>query len=790
MSARFPGWASPSAPPTDPDGWSLELDVQAAERRKLERLVQLNTNVVPRLRAAGFALLSLGVLLHNHLVLGQPAWTAWAQLTVVLAAYCATSWYALNLFFIDLRRHIDLGALFLASDLGIFALAIYATGAERSWMFFLPMLRVADQAVISFRRALVFAHLAPLCYVAVILKVIVVDGRHISPGPEMAKVLFIYGGSLYIAMIARTNDDRLRGMSKAIHLARQLLGDLGRKSDAQEASSRELQRSLESQARLAEENAELYVTAQRERARQVQIFESTSDGIIFTSHDGRIEAANLRAGDLLGFEPPAVMGVELARVVSRLYPVGGGDSFLPRLQGLLADPWAGGQGDLQQPATGRVFHWVAQPARDGAGGSSGLTFTIQDVTRTRDLVHQLEDKSRLLDDARVKAEDANRAKGEFLANVSHEIRTPLSAIIGMAQHMLDAGARDDMMRRIRHSAESLMGIISDILDFSKIESRKLTLDREPFSLRETLEDAVEMLRMHAGGKGLVLHLDLRPGIPDTLVGDQMRLRQVLLNLIGNAIKFTDHGDVRLLVGVATEMPGQVCLHFAVSDTGIGIPRDKQEIVFEPFAQADGSPARRYGGTGLGLSIAARLVGLMGGDLWVESAEGQGSAFRFTAQFAVGPSAQPAPAIEPAVTRTALTVLVAEDEDVHHALLSGLLVGRGHRVVSARNGREALAELSRHRIDVALLDLQMPEMDALEVTAAVRDRERTAGGHLPIVAMTASTLQHDTDRCLAAGMDRFVTKPIARDLLFRIVEELSAEFAPGPVLPELVEPEII
>ncbi len=786
MSARLPGWASPSAPPAGQDEWGLELDVQAAERRKLARLVQLNTNVVPRLRAAGFALLSLGVLLHNHLVLGQPAWTAWAQLTVILAAYCATSWYALNLFFTDLRSRFDLGALFLAADLWMFALVIYVTGAERSWLFFLPMLRVVDQAVTSFRRAMVFAHLAPISYVAVILHVIVLDGRQIPLGPEIAKVLFIYGGSLYIAMIARTADERRRGMSKAIRLARQLIGDLERKSDALEASSGDLHRSLESQARLAEENAELYASAQRERARQTQIFESTSDGIIFMSHDGRIEAANGRAGDLLGFEPPAVMGMELSRVVSRLYTLGEGDSFLPRLEGLLADPWAGGQGDLQQPATGRVFHWVAQPAGNGAGGSSsGLTFTIQDVTRTRDLVHQLEDKSRLLDDARVKAEDANRAKGEFLANVSHEIRTPLSSIIGMAQHMLDAGARDDMMRRIQHSAESLMAMITDILDFSKIESRKLALDREPFSLRETLEEAVELLRTHAREKGLALHLDVHPEIPDTLVGDQMRLRQVLLNLVGNAIKFTDRGEVGVRVGIATELPGQVCLHFAVTDTGIGIPRDKQEMVFEAFAQADGSAARRHGGTGLGLSISARLVALMGGDLWVESEAGQGSAFRFTAQFAVEPPVDRlVTAPEPAAAATALTILVAEDEGVHRALISALLAGRGHRVVSVRSGREALVELSRNRIDVALLDLQMPEMDGLEVAATVRNLERTAGGHLPIVAMTASTLQHDRDRCLAAGMDRFLTKPISRDVLFQIVEELRAEV---PVLPATSQP---
>ena len=208
----------------------------------------------------------------------------------------------------------------------------------------------------------------------------------------------------------------------------------------------------------------------------------------------------------------------------------------------------------------------------------------------------------------------------------------------MAQHLRDAAPRDEMLRRIQHSAESLMGIISDILDFSKIESRKLTLDREPFSLRETVEDAVEMLRLRAGEKGLGLYADVLAEVPDRLVGDPMRLRQVLLNLIGNALKFTDRGDIRLRVGVATELPGQVCLHFAVMDTGIGIPRDKQDVVFEAFAQADGSPARRYGGTGLGLSISARLVALMGGDIWVESEAGEGSAFRFTAQFGLGESA--------------------------------------------------------------------------------------------------------------------------------------------------------
>ena len=210
MKLRLPGWASPSVLPADPAFWDFELDVREAERRKLERLVQLNTTVVPRLRTVGFGLLSVCVLLHNQLVLGQPAWTAWAQLTLVLTAYCASTWYTLNLFYLDLRKHFDLGALFLTSDLGMLAVVIYATGAERSFIFFLPMFRVADQAVTSFRRALVFAHLAPVTYLAVIAYAIAVDGRTIPPGPEVAKAFFIYGGSLYMSMIARTSDERRR----------------------------------------------------------------------------------------------------------------------------------------------------------------------------------------------------------------------------------------------------------------------------------------------------------------------------------------------------------------------------------------------------------------------------------------------------------------------------------------------------------------------------------------------------------------------------------------------------
>jgi CheY-like chemotaxis protein len=363
---------------------------------------------------------------------------------------------------------------------------------------------------------------------------------------------------------------------------------------------------------------------------------------VFVKPDGRIELANARAGELLGFEPAAVAGMDMARLVSRLYAVGDGDSFVPTLQALLHDPWEGGSGDLQQPATGRV------------------------------------------------------------------ICTPLSAIVGTVQQMLDAGQDDAQLRRVRTSVEGLLALVGDILDFSKIESRKLTLDEGPLELREMLTDVVQLLDIRAFDKGLTLRMDVSDAVPDAIVGDAMRLRQVPINLIGNAIKFTEAGEVRLRVGVAHLLPGEVCLHFSVEDTGVGIPREKQELVFEAFAQADGPTARRYGGKGVGLSISAPLVELMGGDIWVESEPGSGAAFRFTAIFTLQGTEAPRPADgeADAARRDPRTVLIVEDEVIHRELLSALLLGRGHRVVTARNGREALTELSRHQVDIALMERKL------------------------------------------------------------------------------------
>jgi len=767
----------------------IELDPHEADRRKRARLVHLNTIDVPRLRLLGLALLAAAALLHNQIIQGDLAWMSWLRLVAALGVYAAVSWYLLQLFYADVRPRFDLGTFFLGFDMWMFSLVIYQTGADRSWIFFLPLFRVADQTLNSFRRALAFAHMAPLVYVAAVAAAVVREHHVIVLGPEIAKVVFIYIGSLYIALIARTGDERHRRSAAVIRLARVLIRQLEDKSSALEDSAGRLHASFEQQEQLIKENARLFAATEAREARLSQILHSTSDGIIFVAPDGRIEAANVHAGDLLSFDPQSVIGADVARIFSRLYSVGDGDAFSTRLKGLLSDPGPGGTGDLQQPSTGRVFHWVAQPTRDSSGSTVGLTFTFLDVTPTRDLVRQLEDKSRLLDESRRKAESANSAKGEFLANVTHEIRTPLSAIIGMTQLLIDgspAREQTELLRRVKVSAESLMAVIGDILDFSKIDSRKLTLERDPVALRGVLQDVMDTVQVSAGEKGLSLVLEVAPDVPDALLGDALRLRQVLLNLIGNAIKFTARGEVRLRVGIASALPDEVCLHFAVIDTGIGIPRDKQELVFEAFAQADGTAARRFGGTGLGLSIAARLVELMGGDIWVESEVGRGSAFRFTALFALlsagGDRSQPK-TVERRARR--LTILVAEDEQVHRELLAHLLVARGHRVITARNGREALLELGRHPVQLLLLDLQMPEMDGVQTATAIREWEAAHGGHLPLVAMTASVLAKDLERSIEAGVDECLVKPIARERLYEVVEALAVDGElPAPPPPEL------
>ena len=565
----------------------------------------------------------------------------------------------------------------------------------------------------------------------------------------------------------------------------------------------------------------------------------------------------------------------------------------------------------------RYVQVMKSPVCDASGKIVGTQAVFWDVT-ARERAEAERER------AKQAAEASNRAKSAFLANMSHEIRTPMNAIIGMTELLLDtrlSAEQREYLATVHESGEALLLLINDILDFSKIEAGRLEMERAEFDLYETLGDTMKLLALRAHRKGLELACHIQPQVPAAVIGDGPRLRQVVVNIVDNAIKFTQRGEVVLDVGVESHESEAVVLHFSVSDTGIGIPAEKHQLVFDAFEQADTSTTRRFGGTGLGLTIAAKLVDLHGGRIWLESQLGKGSTFHFTARLGLGrgaPTAAPwghpatiqdlpvlvvddnatncrildemlrnwgmkptvvcdardaveamrrairagepirlvltdvnmpdldgfslvemihrEPELDGAVVMmltsgdrpgdigrceqlgvagyvfkpvkqsdlfnaivaalgtiaadgqgqdwTArrpwrmrpLRILLAEDSLVDQKLILGLLGRHRHSVVVAQNGQEAVAALEQQAFDLVLMDVQMPEMDGLQATAAIRAREQNSGGHIPIIAMTAHAMRGDREACLAAGMDAYVSKPIRAKLLLDTMESLVGSAA--------------
>ncbi|MCX7898391.1 MAG: ATP-binding protein [Rhodocyclaceae bacterium] len=506
-----------------------------------------------------------------------------------------------------------------------------------------------------------------------------------------------------------------------------------------------------------------------EREELATITRTMGDGLYLTDRQGIVRYVNPAFVDLLGHAPEKVIG-QRGHCIFHEPPDTPCEEELCEILATVAkgQRFVGEEEFFRADGRSIPVEVISAPILEH-GRYAGSVTVFRDISLRRE-------QQRALIAAKEAAEAAARAKAEFLANMSHEIRTPMNGVIGMAELLLDtplSPEQREQVETIRDSANHLLGILNDILDLSKIEAGALSLHRAPFLPQELIEGLRRLFLPLAAKKGLRFAASCEDCVPDTLLGDALRIRQVLVNLIGNALKFTDQGEVGVVMSWREGI-----LRAEVRDTGIGIAPDVLQRLFQPFAQADASTTRRFGGTGLGLALCKRLIELMEGKIGVESAPGRGSTFWFEVpcplaamRIVLDQDGAPAPMRQ-------AKILLAEDNAVNRRIAEAMLGKLGHRVVAVADGRAALEAWESERFDLILMDCMMPELDGYQAAAEIRRREATRGGHVPIIALTASVLEADRERCFASGMDDFLAKPVTRaalaDKLSRWLEKGEAD----------------